>query len=225
MITRCEDPTHMAYHNYGGRGIKIHPDMRDFIGFLKHMGVRPSMDHSIDRIDNNGDYEPGNCRWATRKEQAVNKRNSLVINYKGESGDIHFWAIKTGIKEGTLRYRLDNGWALEEAMGDKERHACNKKWIEYNGRCLSISEWSKEIGISESVIRRRLHEGLPMDKVFMTDNARYRYVEVFGERMSLQECCKRYGITPSALRHRLDRGWPVELAVTYPRNKKLPKGP
>jgi len=78
MIYRCTVKEHSGYKNYGGRGIKVHPDWLDakegFKRWFEHVGVRPSPQHTIDRINNEGNYEPGNVRWATPEEQAANKR-------------------------------------------------------------------------------------------------------------------------------------------------------
>lgn len=77
MIKRCENPKNHAYPRYGGRGITVCPEWRsDFAAFLRDVGPRPSPDLSLDRIDNNGNYEPGNVRWATAAQQAQNRRNS-----------------------------------------------------------------------------------------------------------------------------------------------------
>lgn len=75
MISRCTNPSHPAFKNYGGRGISVCDEWRrDFSAFIEHIGPRPSNDHSLDRIDNERGYEPGNVRWATRGEQAKNRR-------------------------------------------------------------------------------------------------------------------------------------------------------
>lgn len=81
MHTRCNNPNADSYHNYGGRGISVCERWDDFVSFYEDMGPRPSDGHSLDRKDNEGDYEPDNCRWATVAEQAGNRRTN--VNYKG----------------------------------------------------------------------------------------------------------------------------------------------
>lgn len=74
MCQRCTNPNNGGFKNYGGRGIKIYDQWRDFTNFLADVGERPSRELTLDRIDNDGHYEPGNVRWATRKEQSQNQR-------------------------------------------------------------------------------------------------------------------------------------------------------
>ena len=117
MKARCNNPRNPAYKNYGGRGITVcsrwNASLEDF---HKDMGERPSPAHSIDRIDNDGDYTPENCRWATATEQANNSRNVLHIEFEGCVLGIAAWARKTGIKRGTIQYRLKAGWSVERAL-------------------------------------------------------------------------------------------------------------
>lgn len=84
MRRRCNEPSAINFHNYGGIGIKVCPEWdADFLAFLRDMGLKPTPKHTIERIDVGKGYEPGNCRWATRKEQASNTRRTLMINVDG----------------------------------------------------------------------------------------------------------------------------------------------
>jgi hypothetical protein len=111
MIQRCKNPNSVQYPRYGGRGISVCEQWNEFAVFLRDMGERPSPGHSIDRFpDKNGNYEPGNCRWATRKEQGRNTRQNRLITIKGETRCLIEWAEHIGINKGTITSRLDRGW-------------------------------------------------------------------------------------------------------------------
>jgi hypothetical protein len=92
MRQRCLNPEATGYSNYGGRGIACHAPWERFSCFLSDVGLPPSIDYTIDRIDNNAGYYPENVRWATRKEQQLNRRNSVIILYRGEKRNICEWA-------------------------------------------------------------------------------------------------------------------------------------
>lgn len=110
LIYRCTNPNGRAYKNYGGRGIKVCDRwLESFENFLADMGNKPTPKHSIDRINNNGNYEPSNCRWATRHEQSRNTRRNRVITYNGITMCMGDWAKKYGLKPHTLRARLESG--------------------------------------------------------------------------------------------------------------------
>jgi hypothetical protein len=81
---RCNNPNNISFVYYGGRGIKVCRRWKKFENFIADMGLPPSEKHSIDRIDNDGNYEPSNCRWATREEQANNKSNNKFITHNGQ---------------------------------------------------------------------------------------------------------------------------------------------
>lgn len=117
MLSRCTNPKTPAYKNYGGRGITVCDRWRhDYAAFRADMGPRPTPEMEIDRIDNNGNYEPGNCRWATPKEQSRNQRRNRKIEHDGQSLVAVDWSEKTGIHDRSIKSRLRYGWTAEEAL-------------------------------------------------------------------------------------------------------------
>lgn len=107
MIQRCTNENDVSYCRYGGRGITVCGEwINNFSAFLQHIGCRPSPDHSVDRIDNDKGYEPGNVRWATRSEQQRNRRDSRILTFRGESLLVVEWAAKIGMSYSGLRARL-----------------------------------------------------------------------------------------------------------------------
>ena len=119
MLRRCKDKNHKQYKDYGGRGIKVcerwqAPDGKGYNNFLEDMGKRPSAGHSLDRIDNDGDYSPSNCRWATIQEQSHNRRSNVRITFSGKTQTLTQWSRETGIKVSTIRRRRSSGWPIEK---------------------------------------------------------------------------------------------------------------
>ena len=123
MIQRCTNPKDAAYDRYGGRGINVHPEWKSsFTAFLDHVGRRPTRAHSLDRIDNDRGYEPGNVRWATAAEQNRNQRSNIRITFAGETMILTDWAKRIGIPVNTLYSRITHlGWTLDEALKPKMR--------------------------------------------------------------------------------------------------------
>ena len=117
MVTRCSDESHKSFDNYGKRGIQICDRwLNSFENFYTDMAPRPSLDHTIDRIDNDGNYEPNNCRWATWEEQANNRRTNVYYEYNGETLTLSQISRREGIGRATLENRLSSGLSLEEAV-------------------------------------------------------------------------------------------------------------
>lgn len=124
---RCTNPSNASYERYGARGIRVCERwMADFLNFLEDMGRRPSLDHSIDRIDNDGDYFPENCRWATRKEQCRNRRSSKFLMFRGDEKTAAEWSELFGLSQRTLHYRLKSGWGVEDALTRPVRGLASK---------------------------------------------------------------------------------------------------
>lgn len=118
MIRRCHSPSHSNYYKYGQRGISVCEQWRkSFESFIAYMGEKPSSKHSIDRFPNNdGNYEPGNCRWATATQQALNRRGNHTVTYFGKVMAVSEISLLTGINGAVIRWRLNHGWTLEEAL-------------------------------------------------------------------------------------------------------------
>ncbi len=117
MKQRCYNPRFHKYADYGARGIKVCERWRDsFEAFLGDMGPKPSPRHTLDRKENDGDYTPENCRWATSLEQGANKRSNVRLEYDGRTQSISEWARELGIKAGTISYRIRKGWSVAETL-------------------------------------------------------------------------------------------------------------
>ena len=115
MIQRCTDPNTACFPRYGGRGISVCERWADFQRFLDDIGERPA-GASIERIDNAKGYEPGNCRWATPKEQARNRRSTRLLTHAGRTQPVAAWAEEYGLPGTVLGKRLDRGWRIEDAL-------------------------------------------------------------------------------------------------------------
>jgi hypothetical protein len=117
MRSRCEQPTHRSYKNYGGRGVAVCDEWRhDYAQFLKDMGKKPSPEHTIERVDSNRGYEKGNCVWATNSEQQRNKRNNRNVEAFGMTKPLAAWAEQFAVRAEVIGWRLTKGWAPERAV-------------------------------------------------------------------------------------------------------------
>lgn len=117
MKRRCCIATSSRYADYGGRGITIcNRWLSSYESFIEDMGMPPDKSHQIDRVDNDGNYEPGNCRWTTRQENGRNKRNNHIISAFGENKTLVEWAAETGIKRETIAMRIRRGKSPEQAL-------------------------------------------------------------------------------------------------------------
>lgn len=111
IITRCRWEKYYQWKNYGGRGIRVCKRWSRFENFIADMGFKPGAEYSIDRIDVNGDYEPSNCRWATHKQQAQNRRNNIFIELGGDKKTVAEWSDLYGVKAATVYARFHNNSA------------------------------------------------------------------------------------------------------------------
>jgi hypothetical protein len=114
--TRTTNTNFVKYSHYGGRGIKVCKRWKSFANFYADMGPRPSPKHSIERQNNEGDYTPENCRWATAEEQQRNRSDTVIISAQGRSLCLTDWAAELGITINNLKKRLRNGWPEDLAV-------------------------------------------------------------------------------------------------------------
>ena len=155
MKKRCNPGRATRFPDHAGRGIKVCSEWQNsFQAFIDSVGFAPEgNDISLDRIDNNGNYEPGNVRWATRTEQMRNKRSNRIIEAFGKSMCLSEWAEETGIPAMTIAYRIDSGWTLEISLTKAVRGSL--PGIMHEGKLLTVKEYAIANGISYDTARRR----------------------------------------------------------------------
>ena len=151
--TRCYNKKGTGYKNYGGRGISVCQRWLDsFENFLADMGPRPSNDHSIERMDNDGDYEPSNCRWATRIEQANNRRTNVNVTINGVTKTMSAWCKEREVLLPTASLRHKLGYRGEDLFKTTVAQ------ITHDGTTDTILGWSKKTGIKVSTLHMRLNK-------------------------------------------------------------------
>jgi len=163
MKRRCYNPQRPQYARYGARGVTVCDRwQKDFYAFLADVGRAPAAHYSLDRIDNDGNYEPGNVRWATAKEQSNNQSTNVPLTLNGVTKNVAEWAADKGICAATVRYRLRSGMTPEEAVMKPSKGW--RKLIEYRGEHHTEKEWSALLGVPATTIRARARRGQPLQK-------------------------------------------------------------
>lgn len=154
MWTRCTNPKSDRYQNYGGRGICVCKEWENFQNFIADMGLKPSADHSIGRINNDGNYCKENCRWETTDQQKINTSKSVLIEFNGLKKIASQWALEFGMSEFQIRQRYARGIKPPELFC-KENF--NEVPIEFNGIKKLTTEWMKfaKIPISSFYLCKR----------------------------------------------------------------------
>lgn len=227
MKSRCNNPKARYFNLYGGRGIKVCQEWQmSFSAFFQHMGPRPSLAHSLDRWpDNNGDYKPGNCRWATPAEQAVNKRNTRLIRLRSEAKVLTHWARSAGLSPNGLRHRLSVGVELADAIQVPLRTGRKATiLVKVGDKEQTINEWASELGLKPNTFRKRLRrQGWTPELAVEAQNPASgaahggKVYEFEGRSMTVTRWAQELGISRTLLSNRLLAGWTMERAVKTPR--------
>lgn len=126
MRDRCKNPNNKHYRHYGGRGVRVCDRWNDFALFAEDVGDRPR-GTSIDRVDNNGDYEPSNCCWATPFEQAQHTSRTRLISAKGKTMTLAMWARELGMDSSAILNRISKGWSEEAACTLPKQHRWSRR--------------------------------------------------------------------------------------------------
>lgn len=181
MRDRCRNPNPHAYADYGGRGIRVCQQWDDFSAFLRDLGRAPSPQHSLDRYpDPNGNYEPGNVRWASQQEQVRNRRDTRFIIYKGRRMALTDAADRAGLPYQALLQRMKKGWPRERLFEPLRERATqrqkpepdgrttrtNTPMVTYQGRRMPLAEAAARAGIKYVTAYQRYTRGWPEDRLF-----------------------------------------------------------
>lgn len=175
MKQRCFNPNTRSYPRYGGRGITVcEAWSRSFEEFFLAVGPRPTPAHSLDRVDNNGNYEPGNIRWATKQEQTRNREKTLSVRIDGKRLFLADLEHTTGRSAATLRKRLKTGKSPEQ-VAQRERVIPQRLTVDVNGTLMTYKQLEAKTGIPASNLHARLTRmGWPLEKALSTPNNAHR---------------------------------------------------
>ncbi len=168
MKTRCLNPHSKAYKHYGGRGIGICERwLISFANFLADVGRKPSPKHTLDRWPNpDGDYEPGNVRWATQQEQMNNQSGNRHLTLKDETHTVAEWARLLNVPRTIIKDRLRLGWSDEHALTTPVE---SNVMITHQGRTQDLTAWAREYGFGAHVLRYRyLKRGWSFERALTT---------------------------------------------------------
>lgn len=178
MKARCYNKNLPNYHRYGGRGIKVCDEWLGsggFENFISSMGLKPNPNLSLDRVDNNGDYEPGNCRWTDVKTQSNNQEKNIVLEYEGKSLTLSQWAEELGMSYDHIRARYRYGWDVSSIIetpknkyhGERKNTTKNRLYT-HNGKTMNLAQWARELETSYESLRTRVRNGWSDDMVLGT---------------------------------------------------------
>jgi hypothetical protein len=230
---RCFNPKNPQYKNYGARGISMHPDwVESFDAFYRHIGPAPGQGRhvSIDRIENDGNYEPGNVRWVTSvKIQVANRRVSRNIETADGVKNLAEIAETSDLSYATLDSRWRNGLRGEDLLSPKQE----PKIYEIDGVAMTLPAWAKERGVKEVTVRGRMQMGDGIEEALdpemrKTEPYKYkerperkekiikqprRYFTIGGETLTLRQWCNRLSMPYSTVRYRLRTGLTIEQAL------------
>lgn len=209
---RCYNENHQAYHNYGGRGIKVCDRwLNDYKQFESDMSPRPN-GYEIDRIDNDGDYEPGNCRWVTRQKNSANRRDNVNLTANGKTQSQRAWADELNVASTTISRRIKKGQDFQWVYNHLRYNKKQPVLLTANGKTKNQDEWCKELGISNATSIYWLEKGKDFQWIYdrfskKTPHRSKPYELIIdGVAKNQSEWSKELGVSQSAISYRLSKG-------------------
>lgn len=228
MIQRCYNENAPSYRRYGGRGIGVCDRwLESFENFYEDVGDPPSKGHSLDRPNNNGDYDVENWRWATWIEQANNKCTNIMITIDNETKSMANWARdeRCLVNYKTLKQRVKKGWHPEEAIFTpyiKQEHE-----LTAYGLTMNLKDWgASEYNINSAwTLGERIRDGWELEEALETPAINGVLIEAFGESKTVHSWAKdeRCSVSEGQIHKRLDMGWTPEDAISKPRQRTREK--
>lgn len=220
MRHRCYNPNHKQFKDYGGRQITICDEWIDnFLQFYADMGDRPGPEYTLERINNDAGYSPSNCKWATRREQGRNRRDTIKI-------PLCDLAEMFGLTYQTIHSRLADGWDLKTALTQPIRPQRQRRPYDAFGRSQSLNDWSAETGVNLSTIYTRIYRGLSLEEALLPGvrttrtSPTGRLLTVGGVTKSIRAWSLSNGVPGTTIRKRLKRGWSEADAVLPPGSRR-----
>ena len=222
MRSRCYSTTDYHYKWYGARGITMCDEWKNDFQTFYNWAISSGYDDglSIDRIDNNGNYEPSNCRWTTHAEQMRNQGRNIMLTYNGKTLCAMDWSRETGLSDATIRWRKNKlGWSDEKTLTTPAFvPETVSTTLTVNGETKTIQEWSKYSKISPNVIKHRIHSGWDATSAVM-EPIDYKKRMRGGSLVDVDpyvSVAKANGISDSTYRYRVKKGMSSEEAASKP---------
>jgi hypothetical protein len=216
MRCRCENPTDKSFPNYGGRGIRVCERWQVFENFRDDMlgTYQPAL--QIERVNNHGNYEPSNCRWASRKEECRNRRSNVLIDTPWGRVTVAEAAERSGVGYTTVLRRVHAGWAPDRLLELPD----DNRLIPTPWGSLTVTEAACRSGVHPRTLATRVALGWHEDRLFKQVPAS-RLIETPWGLLTVAEAAKRSGVGYVTLRLRLRVGWPADRLFMPP----LPQRP
>lgn len=209
---RCHNPANRYYKDYGGRGITMCNAWRaDFAAFLRDMGRKPSSEYSLERKDVNSGYEPGNTCWATRLDQANNKRT----NHRLHTGETLAQAARRmGLNYGTITKRIRSDWSESDILTVPVR---SHHYLTLNGVTRTLTQWARHLKMPTETLAKRLRSGWTVKRALTAPVQQQDRLLTFRRKtQSVSAWAKEVGLNRMTLFARLDHGWSTRDALFSP---------